>query len=291
MTGAAIFLNQGAGSARTDRVGRMVDLARRAMDADLHVAASRDPDEVEAWLSSEFARYDTVVVVGGDGSLRVGLNVASSFPDLTLGFIPGGFGNAAAHLLGYPSDPEGIVKVLAAADSRAVDLIEVDGRLSLFAGAGVDAEAAGRYARGGSSGILGWGLALAGTAGALVHRGQVEVIADDWSVHRGPFTMLVVSTTPFYGRGLKVNPGARPTAGRLSLRVYPGPLPGFLTETARWAAGAAPRARRVDATHVTLRSLDARPIPVQIDGDLIGSRDVWEFGLRREAVRLIGRWD
>jgi diacylglycerol kinase family enzyme len=103
--------------------------------------------------------------------------------------------------------------------------------------------------------------------------------------------MLVVSVSPFYGRGLRVNPGARPDAGRLSLRVYPGSVPRFVVEATRWAANRVPHAARIDATRVTLRDLDGAPIPVQTDGDLIGERPEWDFELRPKAVRLIGRWD
>ena len=291
MAGTAIFHNLGAGTASTERVARMIELARRALDADLQVASSRDPLEVEAWLSAGFAGCDTAIVVGGDGSLSVACNVASRQPGLTLGYLPAGFGNAAAHMLGYGREPEEIVEVVARRDARPIDLVEVDGRLTLFAGAGWDAEAAGRFARSSFHGLAGWGLAIAGSTPTLLGRHRIEVVADDWVVHRGPYTMLVVSVSPFYGRGLRVNPGARPDAGRLSLRVYPGSVPRFVIEATRWAAGRTPHAARIDAARVRLRDLDGAPIPVQTDGDLIGERPAWEFALRREAVRLIGRWD
>jgi diacylglycerol kinase family enzyme len=88
-----------------------------------------------------------------------------------------------------------------------------------------------------------------------------------------------------------VNPGARPDAGRLSLRVYPGPAPRLALEAGRWAIGALPHARRVDAAEVTLHALGGDEIPVQTDGDVIGSAAAWTFELRPAAVRLIGRWD
>jgi diacylglycerol kinase family enzyme len=103
-------------------------------------------------------------------------------------------------------------------------------------------------------------------------------------------TMLVVSTTPFYGRGLRVNPGARPDAGRLSLRSYAGPAPQLALEAGRWVANVTPRARRVDARVIEVRALDDEPIPVQADGDLVGQATAWRFELRPAAVRLIGRW-
>jgi diacylglycerol kinase family enzyme len=41
---------------------------------------------------------------------------------------------------------------------------------------------------------------------------------------------------------------------------------------------------------VTISSLNARPIPVQADGDHIGEAAEWHFEVRPAAVRLIGKW-
>jgi diacylglycerol kinase family enzyme len=287
---AAIFLNRGAGGAGQDRVGRTVELARHALDADLHVTETREPAEFEAWLSEHVAAYDTAVIVGGDGSLSVGYNVAAAREGLTLGYIPAGFGNASAHLLRLPREPEGIADVLRLADARPVDLVTVGERLALFAGAGWDARVAGRYAAAGANRMRGWASAVVRSVPDLLSRQSVEVHADGWSVHRGPIELVIVGTTPYYGRGLRVNPGARPDAGRLALRIYPGPAPRLAIEAGRWALGARPQAERIDALEVTIRTLDGAGIPVQADGDLIGERAEWTFALRPAAVRLIGRW-
>jgi diacylglycerol kinase family enzyme len=289
--GSAIFLNRGAGTARTERVGRAVEVARHALDADLHVVETRDPRQMEAWLSERMGGYETAVIVGGDGSLGVGINVAARHPGLAIGYLPAGFGNAAAHLLRLPSDPEGIAEVLVRRDARPVDLVAIGERLALFAGAGWDARVAGRYAAAGARGLVGWASAIARSTPELWRRQRAEVSADGWTLHRGAFTLLVVSTTPYYGRGLRVNPGARLDRGRLSARVYPGPAARLAVEAGRWATGLPPHAARVDAQAIRLRSLDEEPIAVQADGDLIGEATSWTFELRPAAVRLIGRWD
>ncbi|MGH2427363.1 MAG: diacylglycerol/lipid kinase family protein [Candidatus Limnocylindria bacterium] len=287
---AAIFLNEGAGTARSEGVRRAVDATRSALDADLHVTATRDAAELEAWMRERIDGYSTAIVAGGDGSLGVAYNVAAGRDGLTLGYIPGGFGNAAAHLLRLPPQPEELARVLASHDSRPIDLVAVDGRLALFAGAGWDAIVAGRYAAAGAHRLRGWAAAVTRSLPDLWHRPQVEVRADGWRVHRGPMELLVVSTTPFYGRGLKVNPGARPDAGRLALRVYPGPAPRLAVEMARWVLRAPPQAEVVLTSSVELRSNDQRAITVQADGDVLGARDTWRFEIRPAAVRLIGRW-
>jgi hypothetical protein len=102
--------------------------------------------------------------------------------------------------------------------------------------------------------------------------------------------LLVVSTTPWYGRGLLVNPDARPNRGVLTARVYPGPLPRFALEAARWFTHRRPGVPGVPATEVLVRASDGEALPVQADGDVIGRRAEWRFGVRPAAVQLIGRW-
>lgn len=286
---AAIFVNEGAGSAHSARVRSAVSLARRALDADLHVTATRDRDELAAFLTERISGYGTVVIAGGDGSLGVAYNVVAG-RDLTLGYIPAGFGNATAHLLDLPRHPAALAGLLLAGDARTIDLVEVNGRLALFAGAGWDALVAGRYAERGARRLRGWTGSVMRSLPDLASRWDVRIEADGAAVHEGPLLLAVVSVTPFYGRGLLVNPGARPDRGRLTLRAYPGPAPRQAIEVTRWIARRLPSAPAVEALEVTLTSLDGRLIPVQADGDLVGAREAWRFTLRPAAVRLIGKW-
>jgi diacylglycerol kinase (ATP) len=262
---------------------------RQALDAELHVTATRDPAALQAWMAERLGGYRTLVIAGGDGSLGVAYNAVAG-RDVELGYIPAGFGNATAHLLGLPRDPDRLAAVITRADARPVDLVAVDGRLALFAGAGWDALVAGRYAAAGARRLPGWAMAVARSLPDLVRRRDVVVEADGLVVHEGPMELLVVGTTPWFGRGLLVNPGARVNAGRLTLRIYTGPLPSFALEAMRWVARRRPAAAAVLARSVTLRTVDGDPVPVQADGDLIESRPSWQFEIRPAAVRLIGNW-
>ena len=286
---AGVFVNEGAGSAHSARVRSAVSLTRRALDADLHVTATRDRDELAAFLAERIGDYRTVVIAGGDGSLGVAYNVVAG-RDLTLGYIPAGFGNATAHLLDLPRHPAALAGLLAAGDARPMDLVEVDGRLALFAGAGWDALVAGRYASGGAKMVRGWAGSVVRSLPDLSRRWVARITADESVTHEGPMILAVVSVTPFYGRGLQVNPGARPDQGRMTLRTYAGPIPRQAAEALRWIARRPPSAALVHAGEVVLTSLDERPIPVQADGDLVGEALEWRFAVRPAAVRLIGRW-
>jgi len=286
---AAIFVNQGAGSAQSARVRATIEQARRALDADLHTTSTRDRDELAAFLTERMGDYRTAVIAGGDGSLGVLLNVAAGH-DLTVGYVPAGFGNAASHLLNLPRAPAALAALLASGEGRSVDLVEVGGRLALFAGAGWDALVAGRYAERGARQLRGWTGSVLRSLPDLTSRWNVRIEADGEAAHEGPLILAVVSVTPYYGRGLLVNPGARTDRGRLTLRAYAGPIPRQAAEITRWIARRAPSAPAVDAVRATLTSLDGRPIPLQADGDVIGEAVEWQFAIRPAAVRVIGRW-
>jgi diacylglycerol kinase family enzyme len=287
---AAILLNRAAATARNPRVTRAVALTRAALDADVHVADTRNADELGAWMAERVPGYATVVVAGGDGSLSVAYNVLAGRSDVTLGYIPAGFGNATANLLDMPSRPEWLAAVIARGDARPVDLVEVNGRLALFAGAGWDAVVAERYHAAGARRLLGWAGAIARSVPDLLHRPEVSVTADGTVVHEGPMELLVAGTTPWYGRGLLVNPGARPDRGELTLRVYRGPLPRFAMDAARWVARRTPSPPAIGAREVVVRTAAGEPLTVQADGDVVGSQPEWRISIRPAAVRLIGRW-
>jgi diacylglycerol kinase family enzyme len=267
-----------------------VALARRALDADLHVTATRDRDELRAFIDERLGEYATVVMVGGDGSLGVAYNALAERGDVTLGYIPAGFGNATAHLLNLPRHPAALAGVLQAGEARPIDLVAVNGRLALFAGAGWDAEVARRYAAGGAKRLRGWAGAVTASLPDLGRRHRVRVVADGTTIHEGPMILTVASTTPFYGRGLLVNPGASPDAGQLTARVYAGPTSRMAAEAGRWATRREPVAQGVPASMLTISSLTSRLIPVQADGDHIGEAEEWQFEVRPAAVRLIGKW-
>lgn len=285
----AIFLNRAAGSAGSSRVRRAVELTRSALDADLHITATRDPAAFGDWLRARVAPYRTVIVAGGDGSLSVAYNLLAG-SEVDIGYLPAGFGNATAHLLHLPRRPEALARVVAAGQTRPVDLVSVDGRLALFAGAGWDALVAGRFAATPATGVIGWSTSIARSVPDLWRRAQVQVLADGELVHAGPMQLLVVSTTPWFGRGLLVNPGAHPHVGRLMLRVYAGGAPRFALDAARWLTRSQPLAQGVQTQTVVLRRVDGGSIPMQADGDVVGERTEWRFEIRPAAARLIGQW-
>ncbi len=80
------------------------------------------------------------VVMSGDGLIGI-VGGALAGTEVPLGIVPGGRGNDLARVLGIPSQPEGAVDVLAAGETRTIDVGEANGRRFLgIASAGFDSE-------------------------------------------------------------------------------------------------------------------------------------------------------
>lgn len=125
--------------------GAVVPVARLLRDAGAEVGVTYSPGPVAcadlARRSAEAGRV--VVAVGGDGMLA---SVAGAVTDGggVLGILPSGRGNDFARMLGVPSDPETVARLLLTGEPRRVDAIAAAGRLvlgSVYAGVDSDASA------------------------------------------------------------------------------------------------------------------------------------------------------
>ncbi len=108
------------------------------------------------------------VVLSGDGLIgAIGGALAGS--ETPLGIVPGGRGNDLARVLGIPQEPEAVAAMLAAGETRRIDVGEVNGRRFLgVVSVGFDSEANRRanetkwlrgnlvYAYAGVRTLIGW---------------------------------------------------------------------------------------------------------------------------------------
>ena len=258
-------------------------------------------------LTRDAARegYDVVVAFGGDGTVNEAANglAGSNTP---LSCLPGGRANVYCRMLGIPADvvdaTEHLLRIADDWRPRRVDLGDVNGRKFTFsAGVGLDASVVERVdAHPRLKARLGeWYYTVTGvntfTRRYLVHPPRLEAMLGDERV--AGVSAIIQNAAPY------TYFGSRPVEMAEGASLSSGDLAGLVLERARptdiptiiWRA-LSKRARVTKHRHVhpfsgvrelTLRSLDDRPLPLQVDGDYIGEVSEATFGVTPRGITVV----
>jgi len=140
-TPLVLIVNPASGGGRARSLLPAVERELDQRRAVFRVETTRDSEHAVAEALRAAASGEIPVVMSGDGLVGIvgGALVGSEQP---LGIIPGGRGNDLARVLGIPSDPVGAIDVLAAGQTRVIDVGEANGRRFLgIASVGFDSDA------------------------------------------------------------------------------------------------------------------------------------------------------
>ncbi|HEU5484906.1 MAG TPA: diacylglycerol kinase family protein [Microlunatus sp.] len=217
----ALVVNPAAGKGRAQRLlPEVAGLFRDAGHA-VEVLLSRSLDEAEEMaIQAVEGAVGTLVVMGGDGMMHLGINVVADRPVSNLGMIPAGTGNDLCRGLGTTAkDPVAAAHAIAVGSPRQIDVLKVGstyvgGVVATGFDAGVNARA-NAMAR--PKGSLRYALA------ALVEVGSFAPIpyrlTIDGEVRELDGMAVAVGNTPYYGGGMRVCPVADPADGLLDLTI------------------------------------------------------------------------
>ena len=250
--------------------------------------------------------YDVVVAFGGDGTVNEAANgLAGSDTPLTC--LPGGATNVYCRMLGIPNDvvdaTEHLLRVADDWRPREVDLGSVNGRLFTFsAGAGLDASVVRRVdAHPRLKAQYGPVFYTASAMGVFLRRYVVnppklivEAGGEEAVTGVSAFVQNADPYTYFRARPIELVDGVDLDSGDLGAAVLKR-ASAIDLPTVTWRAmskrAKIARHRQVTAyTHVqrlTVRSADGRPVPVQVDGDFVGTHDEAEFTVRPRALTIV----
>jgi diacylglycerol kinase family enzyme len=249
--------------------------------------------------------YDVVVAFGGDGTVNEAANGLIGSPT-PLTCLPGGATNVFCRTLGIPADVvDATEHLLRMADDwrpRKLDVGTVNDRLFAFsAGLGLDADVVRRVdARPRLKARYGpWWFTYAAVttfiARYLVRPPRLELRAGDARVTG--VTALVQNGHPFTyfkGRPIDIAEGAELDDGTLSAAVLERASP-LDMPTVVWRVFSR-RARVVRHRRVTglqglvsleVRSLDDRPLPLQVDGDHVDDVHEARFAVERRFLTVV----
>ena len=148
------LLGEGFGvlvNANAKRGGRRVAAQIARVLPGANVRLTRTAEEVDRWLRG-LGSPRAVLPAGGDGTVVALINafarVFQDRPFPRIGILPLGTGNAWAHVVGAPKLDKALRLIVAASDPlpvRRFGMIQCEGTLTPFAGAGWDAEVLNDY--------------------------------------------------------------------------------------------------------------------------------------------------
>lgn len=288
---ALVVLNSAAGKKDPDSVREALADQFGASNIQYEVYETLEADQVAEIVRDRLRDdFDIVVAAGGDGTVSDVIDGLVQDPK-PLGIIPTGTGNLIARELGIPQDVDGAVALIASAPrSRTIDAMRIGGRVFILnASVGISASVIGgtrpkdkhRFGR----------VAYVATAllKIFVPRPRYIVVAVDGEAHeyRAVETAIMncgILAKSLYPKGpdISMDDGHLDVwiLGPRTIRDYPRYIRGVIS------GRPIDLARFINAE----RSVSIRcsvPLPVQADGDIIGTTPVTVEVLRSAFTVLV----
>lgn len=274
----------GAPVARAALVDAVVAAVRARGHGPVDVAVSEGAAMVDrAVRAAVVGGAALVVAVGGDGLVReVGGALAGH--RVNLGIVPAGTGNLLASALRIPGATQEALRIIAEAEPRRVDQGIAtwaggaagagSGSFLVACGAGLDARLVGRASHDAKRrfGIAAYMGAALATAADLRPR-PTRLVVDGTVVETRSVVVLVANAGELIPGMLGPRHPVLPDDGLLDVFVVHGGILGSLRGTLELLAASGPRAGRAG---VRLQGREVRvdvapPVPIQLDGDVLGA--------------------
>jgi YegS/Rv2252/BmrU family lipid kinase len=231
--------------------------------------------------------FDTIVAAGGDGTVNEVVNgIAGS--DVKFGLLPLGTMNVFATELGLPvNDLEACWQIVQGDAIRCVDLPSANGKHFVqLAGVGLDAQVVKETSRAFKKtlGPLSYLISAAQITTREPPRLQIE--SPDAAVEEGSF--VLVGNGRLYGGPFPFFKQAVLDDGRLDVLVFKGlsylQMMRYLQDVLFNSHITSPDVEYFQTT--SLRVTSESPVPVEIDGELIGNCPV-EFQMNHYGLRVL----
>ena len=216
------MVNPAAGKGQAQRLLPGVAGLFRDAGHHLEILLSRTVDEArEMAIDAVDREVGTLVVMGGDGMMHLGINVVADRPGVSnLGMIPAGTGNDLCRGLGMTSkDPVSAARAIASGTPRPIDVLKVGDRyVGGVVATGFDAAVNARAnAMPRPKGALRYAIA------ALVELGSFAPLpyrlTVDGETRELEGMLIAVGNSAYYGGGMRVCPVADPADGLADLTI------------------------------------------------------------------------
>ena len=263
-----LFVIHGA-RAELPAVRRLIDVARGAGHTVTPRITWARGDAANFALEGARQGVDTIVALGGDGTVNETLNGLSSH-DVPLGIIPLGTANDFARQTGIPLDPDGALDLILRKEPVRIDTAELNGRRFLnVSTAGIGAEATAETPAESKEALGALAYAITGVRKLV----ELEPIAARFTAPGldldTNFLVLAVGNGRSTGGGTLLTPRASLTDGLLDVCIIePRPRREFARLALRFRKGQHLGRKGVHYLQLpSLRVAASRPITVNVDGE------------------------
>lgn len=264
------MLGNPAARGGTGDVERVVDELRAGGRRATLLRAGSAQESATAAAQAVADGADRLVVVGGDGLVRIAVDAVAG-SDVVLGIVPQGTGNDFARALGLLDGRFADHVRRALAEPAAVDAMRTDrGWVASVATAGFSGDVTAR------ANALRWPRGQQRyTVATLLQLPRLRRlharITVDGVAHEADNTLLAIGNTAYFGGGMRICPEARPDDGLLHVVVIgPVPVTTFLRVFPRVFRGG-------HVNHPDVATYTGRQVTVEgeegdmwADGDLLG---------------------
>ena len=264
------MLGNPAARGGTGDVERVVDELRAGGRRATMLAAGSAGAAGEAARRAVAEGAERLVVVGGDGLVRIAVDAAAG-SSTVLGIVPQGTGNDFARALGLLDGDLATHVRRALADPSRVDAVRTDhGWVASVATAGFSGDVTAR------ANELRWPRGqqryTVATLLQLPHLRRLHArITVDGQVHEADHTLLAIGNTAYFGGGMRICPDARPDDGLLHVVVIgPVPVTTFLRVFPRVFGGSHVRHPAVTTHTGRVVTVEGDECEMWADGDRLG---------------------
>lgn len=221
-----VLTNPKAGHGNAPHAAEVAVARFQQLGIDVVEIVGRDAAHARELVDEELGKgTDALVVVGGDGVIRLALQSLAR-NDIPLGIVPAGTGNDHAREYRLPTgDPATAVDVIAAGHTETVDLGLIrgaDGAQTWFgtvAATGFDSLVSDRVNRmRWPHGRMRYNLAIVAELSRL-HPLPFRLVLDDGREITADLTLAAFGITRSYGGGMKICPGADHADGLLDVTM------------------------------------------------------------------------
>jgi diacylglycerol kinase family enzyme len=312
-------------NANAKRGGRRIAAQLKRALPKAEVRLTRTIGEIEGWLQG-LGPKRCILAAGGDGTCVALLGALDRVlppgaPMPTVGALPLGTGNAWAHALGARK-LDFCVRALSrwdgAVPTKRYTLFSCEDTLTFFAGCGWDAQVLDDFrkqveqspSRRAAKSVWGYLSAMAlRTAPKAILHGRPHVIIEnladevftmgaDGQVRRAPLgrgsilydglaSVAGAATCPEFGYRFRAYPFAERMQGFMNIRVYDEATHRAVRAIPKLWRGEHPMPGMSDWFSTHVRFIFSRPIPLQIGGEALGSRQTVECKVSPRTVQAL----